>query len=48
MFPAEQARLVRLLVARATVDTNGVRIDLRTDGLTTLAADLRPALAPAT
>ena len=44
LFPAEQARLVRLLVARATLGTDGVRIDLRTDGLATLAADLRPTL----
>ncbi|CAK0777223.1 hypothetical protein WCLP8_550003 [uncultured Gammaproteobacteria bacterium] len=40
----DRRRSVRLLVARATVDTNGVRIDLRTDGLATLVADLRPAL----
>ncbi len=46
LFPAEQARLVRLLVARATIDSSGVRVDLRTDGLATLAADLRPTLAP--
>ena len=44
LFPAEQARLVRLLVARATIDTDGVRVDLRNAGLATLAADLRPAL----
>ncbi|CAK0750015.1 site-specific DNA recombinase [Azospirillaceae bacterium] len=44
LFPAEQARLVRLLVARATIGSDGVRIDLRTDGLATLAADLRPTL----
>ncbi len=45
LFPAEQARLVRLLVARATIDSSGVRVDLRTDGLATLAADLRPTLS---
>ncbi|CAK0777403.1 site-specific DNA recombinase [Azospirillaceae bacterium] len=45
LFPAEQARVVRLLVARATLNTNGVRIDLRADGLATLVADLRPTLA---
>ncbi|MBF0562264.1 MAG: recombinase family protein [Alphaproteobacteria bacterium] len=45
LFPAEQSRLVRLLIARATIDTDGVRIDLRTDGLATLATDLRPTLA---
>ena len=45
LFPAEQARLVRLLVARATLGTDGVQIALHTGGLATLAADLRPTLA---
>ena len=45
LFPAEQARLVRLLVARATIGADGVQIALHTGGLATLAADLRPTLA---
>ena len=48
LFPAEQARLVRLLVARATIGNDGVHIDLHTGGLATLAADLRPTLAQET
>jgi len=48
LFPAEQARLVRLLVARATIGADGVQIALHTGGLATLAADLRPTLAQET
>ena len=48
LFPAEQARLVRLLVARATIGNDGVQIALHTGGLATLAADLRPTLAQET
>jgi hypothetical protein len=47
LFPAEQTRLIHLLVARATLSPEGVRIDLRTDGLATLIADLTPAPTPA-
>ncbi|MBE7183858.1 MAG: recombinase family protein [Methylobacterium mesophilicum] len=41
LFPAEQARVVQLLVARVDVDVDGVAIRLRTDGLATLVSDLR-------
>jgi site-specific DNA recombinase len=34
LFPAEQARIVRLLVARVDVGTAGLDIHLRTKGLT--------------
>jgi DNA invertase Pin-like site-specific DNA recombinase len=40
LFPAERARIVRLLVARVTVDAEGLQIDLRHEGLTSLARDL--------
>jgi hypothetical protein len=40
LFPAERARIVRLLVARVTVDAEGLQIDLRHEGLGTLARDL--------
>ncbi len=40
LFPAERTRIVRLLVARVTVDTEGLQIDLRHEGLGTLARDL--------
>jgi site-specific DNA recombinase len=41
LFPAEQARIVQLLVERVDVRTEGADIRLRTDGLTNLVADLR-------
>jgi hypothetical protein len=33
LFPAEQARLVRLLVERVDVSDEGIRVRLRTEGL---------------
>jgi hypothetical protein len=48
LFPAEQARIVRLLVERVQVDKQGIDISLRTGALTSLIADLRaPALREA-
>jgi site-specific DNA recombinase len=41
LFPAEQARIVQLLVARVDVSPDGADIRLRTEGLTNLFADLR-------
>jgi DNA invertase Pin-like site-specific DNA recombinase len=41
LFPAEQARIVQLLVERVDVKPDGVDIRLRTEGLTNLATDLR-------
>jgi DNA invertase Pin-like site-specific DNA recombinase len=41
LFPAEQARIVQLLVERVDVSTDGADIRLRTEGLTNLVADLR-------
>jgi site-specific DNA recombinase len=43
LFPAEQARIVQLLVARVDVGTAGLDIHLRTEGLTSLIGDLRAA-----
>jgi hypothetical protein len=40
-FPAEQARIVQLLVERDDVSPDGADIRLRTEGLTNLVADLR-------
>ena len=45
LFPAEQARIVRLLVERVDVSLDGADIRLRTEGLTNLVTDLR-ALKP--
>jgi site-specific DNA recombinase len=47
LFPAEQARIVQLLVERVDISTEGADIRLRTDGLTNLVADLR-AVRPET
>ena len=41
LFPAEQARIVQLLVERVDVSPDGADIRLRTEGLANLVADLR-------
>jgi site-specific DNA recombinase len=41
LFPAEQARIVQLVVARVEVRTAGADVTLRTDGLGVLIQDLR-------
>jgi site-specific DNA recombinase len=41
LFPAEQARIVQLLVERVDVRTVGIAIRLRTEGLASLCAELR-------
>ena len=41
LFPAEQARIVQLLVERVDLRLDGIDIRLRTDGLASLVADLR-------
>lgn len=43
LFPAEQARIVRLLVERIEVSPNGADIRLRTEGVGSLFEELRPA-----
>jgi hypothetical protein len=45
LFPAEQARIVQLLVERVDVSPDGADIRLRTEGLTNLVADLHRLLA---
>jgi hypothetical protein len=40
LFPAEQARIVRLLVNRVTVGPAGIAVDLRNNGLAHLVRDL--------
>ncbi|CAA7619918.1 Resolvase [Magnetospirillum sp. LM-5] len=42
LFPAEQARIVQLLVERIDLSPQGINISLRTDGLARLAGDLKP------
>jgi site-specific DNA recombinase len=46
LFPAEQARIVQLLVERVDVGLDGVAIRLRTNGVVSLIADLRTTAAP--
>jgi len=40
MFPAEQARIVALLVERVDIGTDGLNVRLRTDGLAALAREM--------
>jgi site-specific DNA recombinase len=40
LFPAEQARIVQLLVERIDISPDGADIRLRTEGLTNLVTDL--------
>ena len=40
LFPAEQARILQLLVKRATVTEAGLVVDLRTDGITGLIREM--------
>jgi hypothetical protein len=41
LFPAEQARILQLLVARVVVRLDGLEIDLRVEGLASLVEELR-------
>ena len=41
LFPAEQVRIVQMLVERIDVSPDGVDIRLRTEGLANLVTDLR-------
>ena len=41
LFPAEQARILQLLVARVVVRLDGLEIILRVEGITSLVDDLR-------
>ena len=43
LFPAEQARLVRLLVERVDVSDDGIRVRLRTEGLRDVIHELQGA-----
>jgi site-specific DNA recombinase len=41
LFPAEQARIVQLLVKRVDLDVDGVSIRLRTEGIGSIVSELR-------
>jgi hypothetical protein len=47
LFPAEQARMVQLLVERVDLDVNGIAIRLRAEGIGSVVSELRqrPELA---
>ena len=40
LFPAEQARIARMLIDRVTVNDNGISVDLRMDGLGPIVHDM--------
>jgi hypothetical protein len=42
LFPAEQARIVTLLVERVDISADGMNVRLRTDGLAALAREMTP------
>jgi site-specific DNA recombinase len=47
LFPAEQARIVRLLVERIDLTTDGIQVRLRAEGLQTLVEELQSREAQA-
>ena len=47
LFPAEQARIVTLLVERVDIGTEGLNVRLRVDGLSRLAREMRPEVGEA-
>jgi site-specific DNA recombinase len=47
LFPAEQARIVRLLVERIDIGTDGLNVRLRMDGLTGLTREMMADLGAA-
>jgi site-specific DNA recombinase len=47
LFPAEQARIVTLLVERVDIDAEGLDVRLRLDGLAGLARELRTKVGEA-
>jgi len=46
LFPAEQARIIRLLVERIDVHASGADVVLQVEGLTTLLGEIKPADSP--
>jgi DNA invertase Pin-like site-specific DNA recombinase len=43
LFPAEQARIVQLLVERVSIGAEGAEVSFRTDGMGNILRELRPA-----
>jgi hypothetical protein len=48
LFPAEQARVLQLLVERVEVHPDGLDIKLRVDGLETLVSEIRGSMTEQT
>jgi len=48
LFPAEQARIVQLLVERVEIGPDGAEIRLRVSGLSSFTSDLGAVAAAAT
>ena len=40
LYPAEQTRIIQLLVDRVTVGTSGIAVDLRQEGLGSVVRDM--------
>ena len=47
LFPAEQARIVALLVERVDIGTDGLNVRLRVDGLSGIAREMRAEVGAA-
>ena len=47
LFPAEQARIATLLVERVDIDTDGLNVRLRMDGLSGLTREMMADLVTA-
>ena len=47
LFPTEQARIIQLLVERIDVSVDGISIRLRTEGIASVIAELRPNIQEA-
>ena len=45
LFPAEQARIVKLLVEKVIVSPNDLEVRLRANGIERVVLDLQPASA---
>jgi hypothetical protein len=48
LFPAEQQRIVRLLIDKVIVSPNDIEVRFRPNGIEVLALELRPEPAPET
>src|SRR5574340_1146421 len=46
LFPAEQQRIVRLLIDKVIVSPNDIEVRFRPNGIEVLAMELRPEPAP--